>query len=445
MKRIFTLAVVILIIVTMFILNAEAQNLSLVFNGQAIEDNLIKVVNGRTLISAQFISDNFEDDLSWNERSKILTIKKETAEIRLEINNRIAVVNGKAIALESKPRVIAGEVMLPLRFLTAVYGGKLEWESKNKKINYHLNRVNDVNVKTFQDSSQVILDLNFLSKYDLKLAHQPKRLVLDIYDTSLGDVKKLIPSNSTMIKGVRISQYKFNPATVRVVVELNNMSSYNIIEKKGQLIIDLNHNTKVVASSIISNYIYPNDKLKLSRKKIVIDAGHGGYDPGAIGARGVKEKWVNYQIATKVKDLLKSKGYNTIMTRASDQYISLAKRAELANGIDADIFISIHSNFNPRVTAQGTATYAHWNATKDNWALAWYVQSELIKKVSLQNNGLKAANFAVLRETQMPAILIETAFLSNPAEEKLLKTDIFQQKVAEGIVEGLEKYYLDKE
>jgi len=132
------------------------------------------------------------------------------------------------------------------------------------------------------------------------------------------------------------------------------------------------------------------------------------------------------------------------MTRENDRFIPLTGRAEIANTLNADIFVSIHANSHPRISVNGTETYAHWDASKENWALAWYVQSEMIKRIGLSDKGLKAANFSVLRNTEMPAILVESGFLSNPTEERLLKSDSFQQKVAEGIVAGISRYYQEK-
>lgn len=430
--------------VTIFLsLVVEAKSPKFILDGEELSLEFIKVVNGRTLISARFISDYFGNRVSWDNNKKTLEIYNKSAHVILKVNDRIALINNKPVPLDIQPALVDGQVMVPLRFLTKLYGGTLAWDGENKSINYHKNMVNDVSVKTFNQTSQVIIDMDSLSKYNLKLYHQPTRLVLDIKNVGLNMLKNLISVNSSMIKQVRISQYNFDPAVVRVTVDINAMSSYYLIEEGSRLILSIRNNLQVATSSIISQPRV-KEELKLSRKKIVIDAGHGGYDPGAIGVMGVEEKSVNLDIAQKVNNLLRQKGYNTVMTRENDRFIPLAGRAEIANTLNADIFVSIHANSHPRTSVNGAETYAHWNASKENWALAWYVQSEMIKRSGLEDKGLKAANFAVLRESTMPSILVETGFLSNPVEERLLGSASFRQKVAEGIVAGIEKYYQEK-
>jgi N-acetylmuramoyl-L-alanine amidase len=182
-------------------------------------------------------------------------------------------------------------------------------------------------------------------------------------------------------------------------------------------------------------------KQERKTKKIVIDPGHGGEDPGAIGFSGVKEKGINLQVARQLRDSLEKEGFTTLLTRSSDEFIPLTDRAKLANDWGADIFISIHANFNYKPRINGTATYAHWYSSDQNWALAWYIQEALLSQINLQDNGLKAANFVVLRETKMPAVLVETAFLSNPREEQLLTNVNFQARIVEGITQGVKKHF----
>nr|WP_282706919.1 N-acetylmuramoyl-L-alanine amidase [Natroniella acetigena] len=179
----------------------------------------------------------------------------------------------------------------------------------------------------------------------------------------------------------------------------------------------------------------------MQNRRVVIDPGHGGRDPGAIGVTGLKEKEVALDISTRVDDLLYQAGINTLMTRRDDSFVSLARRAEIANRFNADLFVSIHSNASYNSWANGLETYAHWNASQDNWALAWYVQDEILQRTNFTDHGLKAANFAVLRRTNLPAILVEAGFLSNPNDEEMLREPQFRQQVAEGIVAGIKRYF----
>jgi len=172
---------------------------------------------------------------------------------------------------------------------------------------------------------------------------------------------------------------------------------------------------------------------------VVIDPGHGGSDPGAIGPSGIQEKVITLQVAQQVYSLLASAGYNPIMTRTSDQYVSLEQRAQKANAADADVFVSIHCNANANRGANGTETY-HFPGSADGEKLAEKLQSNLVAQLKRNDRGIRNANFAVLRETKMPAALVEIAFISNPAEESLLETTAFQKKAAGAIVSGIMLY-----
>lgn len=194
----------------------------------------------------------------------------------------------------------------------------------------------------------------------------------------------------------------------------------------------------------------------LSGKVIVVDPGHssvqsGGWlDPGAIGkTTGLKEKDVNLDIAFKLKQLLEQAGARVVMTHSGQTQLSLAQRAWLASNVQADIFVSIHANFSIKGNISGHTTYYYapvGNALLasqrySRQKLASLVQRELVKAGGRKDMGVLEQNFAVLRETSVPSILVETAFLSDPQEERLLGNDAFRQKVAAGVFNGIKAYF----
>lgn len=169
---------------------------------------------------------------------------------------------------------------------------------------------------------------------------------------------------------------------------------------------------------------------------IVVDPGHGGSDPGAIGPNGLQEKDVVLKVGLKVRDLLESYGYTVVMTRKTDIYVSLQERCDIANNSEADFFISIHNNSFGNSSAHGTETFSYYS--NDLGAqLARSIQNNLVSALGRYNRGHKTADFYVLRNTKMPSALAELAFISNPTEEALLKTDEFQTKAAKAIVQGI--------
>ena len=192
-------------------------------------------------------------------------------------------------------------------------------------------------------------------------------------------------------------------------------------------------------------------------KVVYLDAGHGGYDPGA-SYFGISEKSLTLAIQSRVKAKLEAEGYQVVTTRTSDTYVDLTDRSRAANASESDIFVSIHINASGSSAAQGIETYYyqpyaeypsrinatyHANPTRLSMSdtLANAIQSSLINATGAQNQGVKRQTFAVLRETTSPAVLLELGFLSNPQEAARLNTSAYQETLANAIVAGIKSYY----
>ena len=174
-----------------------------------------------------------------------------------------------------------------------------------------------------------------------------------------------------------------------------------------------------------------------AQKKIVIDPGHGGADPGGVGT-GMQEKIVVLDTCKRFKALLDADtadnggggSWTTFLTRSDDTFVELSARASYANSKGADRFMSIHSNAFGDASANGTETFSY-TGTGEGAALRNLVQDEMIKAWGLTNRGNKTANFAVLRETSMPAELHELAFITNSTDAQKLASEAERQKAAE--------------
>ena len=192
-------------------------------------------------------------------------------------------------------------------------------------------------------------------------------------------------------------------------------------------------------------------------KVVYLDAGHGGYDPGA-SYFGISEKSLTLAIQSRVKAKLEAERYQVVTTRTSDTYVDLTDRSRAANASESDIFVSIHINASGSSAAQGIETYYyqpyaeypsrinatyHANPTRLSMSdtLANAIQSSLINATGAQNQGVKRQTFAVLRETTAPAVLLELGFLSNPQEAARLNTSAYQETLANAIVAGIKSYY----
>ncbi len=177
---------------------------------------------------------------------------------------------------------------------------------------------------------------------------------------------------------------------------------------------------------------------------VVIDPGHGGEDKGATGVSGLKEKNVNLTVSLYLEELLRARGFNVVMTRKNDTYLTLAERAALAEKAKADLFISIHANASlNNKYASGTETYYYQNkkTSPQSLYLASLIQQEVSAVLKLPNLGVKKAPFHVLRETSMPAALVELAFLSNAVDETILASDHCLKLAAEALYRAVLRYY----
>lgn len=176
--------------------------------------------------------------------------------------------------------------------------------------------------------------------------------------------------------------------------------------------------------------------------KVHIDFGHGGKDPGSLG-NGLREKDITLSIGTKVVNTLKRHNVQVSTSRTNDKFVSLSNRAKMANNANADCFVSIHTNAHDS-NAQGVETFSFPNSVNGR-KLAQSIQNNVISKgIYTKNRGIKTANFAVLRETRMPSALIETAFITNKEDAKLLKTkqNEFAEAIAKGILDYLRIRYI---
>jgi N-acetylmuramoyl-L-alanine amidase len=321
----------------------------------------------------------------------------------------------------------------------------------------------------------------------------PQRIYIDLHNSRLSkDLQRVFPINDDLLSDARAGQYTKD--TVRVVVDIKSAKTFKIFSLKTpfRIVLDV-WGTDTEAGTVASQ---PRDvdraasqrmppsaivkQLALGVRRIVIDPGHGGRDSGAPGyVKGVYEKdivlAISKVLAAKIRTQLKCE---VILTRETDVYLSLEERTAIANTQNADLFISVHTNAAPNRRASGFETYilnlatddesirvaARENATSmknisdldsilkdlmqnakvsESTRLASYVQMGALNRLGRYNvldKGVKKAPFYVLLGAEMPSILVETGFISNPEECKRLMTAEYQEMVAQGIVDGIKRY-----
>ncbi len=348
--------------------------------------------------------------------------------------------------------------------------------------------------------TRIVIDANKETSFQHRLLNQdpsinkPKRLYVDLDHSRLGeDFEKVVPINDDLLSNVRAGQH--TSESVRVVVDIKSFKTYKIFSLRNPFRIVIDVWGIATASSPPAapdkdihqgqDKILPGalaKQLALGVSNIVIDPGHGGRDYGAPGYyKGVHEKNIALSLAKKLAEKIRTElACNVFLTRQTDTYLTLEERTAIANTRNADLFISIHTNSARDRRAFGLETYflnlatddeairvaAFENATSEknisdlqtiltdlmqnakineSSRLAAHVQSELFQHMKksynkIKSKGVKQAPFYVLLGAQMPAILIETSFISNPRECKRLMDTHYQDKLCEGIVKGIREY-----
>lgn len=181
-----------------------------------------------------------------------------------------------------------------------------------------------------------------------------------------------------------------------------------------------------------------NSEKTLADYHFVLDPGHGGKDTGTIGT-AVYEKTLTLSTAKKVEQQLRDKGASVTLTRTDDTFIPLEERAQISNSTETDAFISLHYNASDDPSVNGIHSFYYDG--DENEQLANTIQESLINRVNLMDHGAEQADYQVLRDNKQTALLLELGFVSNPEEQKVIQTDSYQEKAAEGIVDGLENYF----
>jgi len=361
-------------------------------------------------------------------------------------------------------------------------------------------RVTGIRHWSSADSSSVVLDLQDQVQYEAHRLAGPDRIYFDLRDTQLAPdlVGKSIEVGDTFVSRIRTAQPVAGVTRVVLQIKADSTFSVSLESNPYRLVVEVR---KVGATPKGAVNLFPNageaEKSKLAivvppptkedlqlrtrvpKMRIVVDAGHGGWDLGTVGRRGLLEKDLVLEISQRLGKLLESRlGMEIIYTRPDDNYITLDERASIANQAQADLFVSVHANYSDLPSARGVETYytnffsAPGSKDVDTHAststakpavsatlspaglherieqsrrLAASVQRSLYGTLSAQNPGLrdrgiKEAGFVVLTESAMPGILAEVSFVSSPTDEQKLRSDGYREQIAEALYRGIARY-----
>ena len=431
----------------------------------------------------------------WNSSNRKIVLGINQTRFTFTVDTRVVVIDGEPVMLRTPVLYDAGFVMIPMEFVLDVAPpyttNALAWEAGERtlsveRIGYNVSRL-DFTITADRSTATIELEEPLVHHAD---TNTPGLIRLKIYGGRLDEKAFTVREPRGMFNEVRVEQtdsdvflyFDVKKYAERVRVEREDSPPrIHVVLEKGDLPEIPEPDFAGRKSEEIVGWRSAEPK-RLEIKTVIIDPGHGGKDYGKVGVTGTLEKDVNLEIAKRVRERLEQElGVKTVLTREDDRLLSLTQRTEIANQMDGDLFISIHCNswfseetggfeayfLSPAKTDYDRAVAAAENAAdefanvksdagNDIQFILWdVVQNEFINESShfaelvqkamsdrleVRNRGVKQAGFTVLQGARMPAVLIETAFLSNPGEEKLLLTESFREQVTDGILEAVRRF-----
>ncbi len=456
MKRLLIFTLTICLMLGIFIpVSANHPPITLKYDGKIVKCDVPPVIReDRTLIPARALFEELGADITWNASKKTVTIEYNEDVILLTIGSKNATLNKLKVTMDVPAMIVDDRTMIPVRFVAENLGFDVEWDAKNyivnvkPKIEYDY-KLSKVYVQSYED--ETVIRLNDIGNAEISkmTLTAPKRLIFDFDSTKLETDTNKIACDDTFLTSIRFGQ--FSETTTRVVLDIKEDANYKITEKidKDDYLIYLR-----------SQAFKPTDDNRV----VFIDAGHGGSEVGAIGTlydkssfdsngnllellekpkveKEVYEKDINLSIALKTEKLLKQAGVKTCMLRTTDKYINIYDRPIIANNEDAFMYLSIHNNASTSESVKGTQVYYSDECPSypgmTNKELATIFYNAIVESTGLRKAGvIDNPRYIVINQTEMPALILEIAFVTNQEDLEKLLNDKFLDKVAQGICNG---------
>lgn len=432
----------------------------LVVDGQTVETEEMPpvILNGRTMVPAREFFEELGAEVTWDNKAKRVNIEYDGETIILTINSRTVYIGANSASIspaDPAPKIINDKTMIPVRFVAEEFGFDVEWVNETRTVRITSPeaeevRLTNVGFSSEEDADSIFIALDEFVNPNIFRMQEPDRIVVDIYGTEAIIKDGSIKADGQAVETVRYSQH---PDRFRVVVDLKADADYEVFKLKNGIEISVIRTGEYDFDEEPSDIIIedatdiPDEEVTIpnidGKYVVVVDAGHGGNDPGAIYPAGSKnpdavEKKLTLDIAQRLRDNLEEAGIYVVMTRDSDTYPTLKERTELANSINADLFVSVHINaMDNKEEIDGAQVYYH----KDSYfgkKLAKLVHKNIVDYTGFSDKKIQdGSSFYVLKHTKMPAILAECGFITNENDRNYLKTEKGRQALADAISNGV--------
>ena len=463
-----------------------------VFNRSSGVESEIKVLpNVKPIyISAKNLGESLTSKIYENTERKKLVFYISGSKIKVSGNSSYVIINDKAYQMPQVTLIEGDDLYLPAEYFFDVIKGTvlpgINFDSKKESLEIDIIRFNITNISIDVKSNGTIIHLTTKKPFSERNISSFINKHGWYYLTIVGGVVDTVNINSGLTRGV-VRQIESDQIgnTAQIAFKLRR----EVISHEWYQSLDPNKIVITLRTPLgeIDEHIQ-DVKERWRLDTVVLDAGHGGKDPGAIGKYGTQEKDVALDITKRAGDLLEKSGIKVVYTRDEDVFIPLLERTKIANDSNGKLFVSIHANANKNRKVQGfetfllrpgksqdaievasrensvisleeftdqyeeltgealiMATMAQSMFMKESEDLASIIQMELDKRLNTPNRGVKQAGFYVLIGASMPNALVEVGFISNPSEEKMLREKAHKQKIAEAIYQAIKHFKQSRE
>jgi len=468
---------------------SAAKDIEIYLFGKEVKCDVAPVIeNGRTLVPVRVISEEgLGADVKWNGEKKQVTITKGDFEVILVIGKNKATVNGKSKELDVPAKLISDRTMVPVRFISETFEYNVDWDNKNRRViieEKETPMIEKISLEETKNDNLLNVTMSSYTEPDIFTLKDPYRIVLDFKGYKFNGADESIDADTPFVKNVR---YAVNDGFYRIVVECEGKQPYEYVqtgENDFSLIIgtpdtkvdkekdddddkddekdddkDKDKNDREDSDDEDEERDTPKKPASIDEVVVVIDAGHGGKDSGALGRDEegeiiydedgeiyIQEKDINLIVAKKVYECLKEEGINVVLTRSKDVFLELRDIADKANDEEATVFVSIHCNSVDGISTAEGVEVLYFDKESDadygisSKKLADNILEEIVDSVDTVDRGLKERpGLAVLKWTEMPAALVELGFVTSANDQERLLNKKWREKTAEAISDGIIK------
>ena len=479
MKYLKILIAFMLVIMPVTSARAELKEITLKADGKVLKTDVAPVIiNDRTLVPVRVISETNGALVEWDGENRIVTITSEKIEINLQIDSKDAVVNKKKVELDVPAQIISDRTMVPVRFVAESFGYIVGWDGETRTVSLtspekeeEPEKKETVSLVTIGSGNTekgyritIKFDGKIKDRYKMFELENPQRLIVDFESAIVDYTKKFEFENETIVS----ARAGNHDGYMRVVIDMDEPAKYKtyLSEKEDALVIffDVESDEPIIKDTTEEDqeekedeteeeeepeYIQPEKPDSLEELIVVIDAGHGGSDPGALGKEDgeivARESEINLAVALKVQEYLEDEGVTVVMTRDDDTRVSLGERCVISNEENAHLFVSIHSNAMEAGKEHINGTMVFYGKEKDEekpWIKSKKLAAEILEELcdALDTQNLDVQNgdqLAVIRGTIAPAVLVELGFITNEDDREKITAKKYQKKAARAIADAI--------